>query len=409
MSFLAYVDQIDRFFARFEATELKPQKTSDGWKVTVGPITYHTRLDVNAEEFCNILQYRVFNGLLQFLVQHQRCIIEEGDTVMEVGAYEGLYTLKLAELVGQTGEVHACELMPQYADVIRLNFEQNQVQGKVFSCGVSPEGGMVEVYSGVGQVNGLREDVISRYIDQDQMTIQQLETQTLDQIFEQLDLKDPMKLLILMINGIEMDVLRTFSYFDLVDNLYFAMKYTDMDDVYSAMKFLAEKGFRTEQHQSFMYAKRCHLPVHELRSPLWLVNDPILVPHAAEIIEPELTKALVSNLILLNKPTTYYSKISIEQIVKLVMLGEKYYPDRFPTLDEIDAVTYPFELFAVIVNKIAQGNVLTLVFEDEWIDHMAYLIINLNRHTKKIKIGVKGSLTTQDHNSRLLFNPKAPR
>lgn len=409
MDIIKYIDEVCGFFTRFEVKEIKPKRRGNTWEATVGSMTYHSRLDCTETEFIELLQYRVFNSLYHLLIQHQRSIIKEGDIVMEVGAYEGLYSLKLAELVGSSGQVNACELMPEHAGTLQFNFDQNQVNGTVFRCGVSADGGDVQVYSGRGQINGLREDVIGRYIRQEDLKKLTLPTQTLDQMFEQLQLTKPMKLLILMINGIEVDILKSFSYFEQVEHLYFAMKYTDLGEVHRTMHFLAQKGYRSEIHQSFMYAYRTHGKTKLLQQRVWCVTRANILHHPIEIIHPEVTRSLLLFLKVINRPSIYYKNISLELIVDLVRIGQEHYGERFPCLDDISEAVYPFEVIAIVMNQLNERDDLVMVFEPVDIDHIAYLLINLNRDGLKLHVKVDEQIKVNDHNSLMIFHPQVPR
>lgn len=63
------------------------------------------------------------SGNLRFLASW----VKPGQTVLDVGAWEGPYTLLLSELVGQRGQVHAFEPDPRALAVLRDNVRKNRL------------------------------------------------------------------------------------------------------------------------------------------------------------------------------------------------------------------------------------------------------------------------------------------
>ena len=54
--------------------------------------------------------------------------LQAGDVVVEVGAYIGHYTMRVANLVGETGQVVAIEAMPENYAILEKNISANQLQ-----------------------------------------------------------------------------------------------------------------------------------------------------------------------------------------------------------------------------------------------------------------------------------------
>jgi len=67
----------------------------------------------------------------QHLAQHFRDHIHPGDTVIDVGANVGVYTMLAAALVGQSGHVHAFEPDPQSMCYLLTTVNRNRLTGRV--------------------------------------------------------------------------------------------------------------------------------------------------------------------------------------------------------------------------------------------------------------------------------------
>ncbi|MGY3346691.1 MULTISPECIES: FkbM family methyltransferase [unclassified Bradyrhizobium] len=72
-----------------------------------------------------------------------RAIASEGDTVLDVGANIGFYTVESAAVVGQGGRVISIEAAPSHAQSLRRNIEINRLQNvSVFEAAVGSSSGM---------------------------------------------------------------------------------------------------------------------------------------------------------------------------------------------------------------------------------------------------------------------------
>lgn len=70
--------------------------------------------------------------------------LREGDTVIDIGAHIGEYTLIAAYLVGSKGQVHAVEPQPHAAEVIAINASLNQFSNiRVHQVAVGNTSGIV--------------------------------------------------------------------------------------------------------------------------------------------------------------------------------------------------------------------------------------------------------------------------
>lgn len=76
-------------------------------------------------------------------------LVEPGDTVVDIGANVGYFTLLLSTLVGPQGKVIAIEAHPEIAAANRANLDRNAVTNvRLISAAVTDEVGEVTLYEG---------------------------------------------------------------------------------------------------------------------------------------------------------------------------------------------------------------------------------------------------------------------
>jgi FkbM family methyltransferase len=75
-------------------------------------------------------------------------ILRRGDTVIDVGANDGNYTLEFAKLVGPRGKVHAFEPVPPTFEILRRTIERNGVNARVClnQCALGDKPGVLTMY-----------------------------------------------------------------------------------------------------------------------------------------------------------------------------------------------------------------------------------------------------------------------
>src|SRR4030042_4007070 len=74
-------------------------------------------------------------------------LAKEGDTVVDIGAHIGYYTLLAARIVGDTGKVYAFEPDPANHDVLVGNIKLNGFQNVVtVRKAISDKNGQIELY-----------------------------------------------------------------------------------------------------------------------------------------------------------------------------------------------------------------------------------------------------------------------
>ena len=111
--------------------------------------------------------------------------IQSGDTVIDVGANIGYYTLLFAKLVGKTGKVFAFEPVPENYKILKKNIEVNGLHNVIaVQMGISNITGTAKLYK--GKTAGSHSLIQSRYTLDETISI---DVTTLDEYFERYDEK----------------------------------------------------------------------------------------------------------------------------------------------------------------------------------------------------------------------------
>ena len=74
------------------------------------------------------------------------CLIDPGDTVLDIGAFVGTHTLAFARKVGDSGTVYAFEPQPVFFEVLKKNISQNGLTNvRLYDVAVSEKRGLMEL------------------------------------------------------------------------------------------------------------------------------------------------------------------------------------------------------------------------------------------------------------------------
>jgi FkbM family methyltransferase len=74
------------------------------------------------------------------------CLIDPGDTVLDIGAFVGTHTLAFARKVGDPGTVYAFEPQPVFFEVLKKNISQNGLTNvRLYDVAVSNKRGLMEL------------------------------------------------------------------------------------------------------------------------------------------------------------------------------------------------------------------------------------------------------------------------
>lgn len=80
----------------------------------------------NIDKLFNIEKSQKIKSLLTLALP-----IKKGETVLELGAFCGLSTIKLSEMVGKTGKVIALEASSKNFDILCRNLDENQIKNVI--------------------------------------------------------------------------------------------------------------------------------------------------------------------------------------------------------------------------------------------------------------------------------------
>lgn len=134
---------------------------------------------------------------------HLNHVVEPGQTIVELGAYLGHYTLRAAEAVGPSGRVVAVEFMPDNFEVLRRNLAANFPDRAVaVHCGVWSSAGVRSAHRKMLQANSFVDGVLTGETDTVEVPTQTVAGLMAQQGVERADL------VIATVNGAELEVLK---------------------------------------------------------------------------------------------------------------------------------------------------------------------------------------------------------
>jgi|GEM_PF-593486 len=206
--------------------------------------------------------------------QHFFYRYKPGDTVVELGAYLGYYSLFTAKQVGESGKVLAVECMPEQYQVLRKNLAENfPATAEAEHVGVWNNDGTKDVFTGGNQLNGFRKDVIEEFTtDIDTVTIP---VATIDTILSKQDI-DEVDLLILQLNGNELDALEGLDLTKRrIHNFAIAANYTiDGKPATEPLSvYLSAQGYEIFIANKWVYARKSKVRISQVEQ----LKDPIFI------------------------------------------------------------------------------------------------------------------------------------
>lgn len=145
--------------------------------------------------------------------------VKENDTVAEMGAYMGFYSLKLCEKVGEKGRVIAIEPFEDNLKLLRKNLEYNNFkQCTIVPKGVWKERSVIDFYrkssdhqSGSIIIEGQTKDILKLQVDSLENIMNEVSVSKCD-------------LMIIQLNGVELDAIKGLQSFKPI-NLAIAARY----------------------------------------------------------------------------------------------------------------------------------------------------------------------------------------
>jgi FkbM family methyltransferase len=183
--------------------------------------------------------------------KQSRYVVQKGDSVSEMGGYEGFCSIKLAQQVGSEGQVIAIEPMEDNFRLLMKNKKANNLnQLHVVNRAVWDEEKMVDFQRRPG--DGQSSSIEMNY---DKENSYQVKAEPLDVIYSAFDRK-PENFMIVQLNGAEINALRSLTSFS-PSNLSIAARYdTENEDAAIAIKRnLESKGYKVEiDEEDFVFA-----------------------------------------------------------------------------------------------------------------------------------------------------------
>jgi len=213
--------------------------------------------DLERGTFFNVAEPKAIDKFLS--------VVSNGDTVIDVGAFIGTYTLLAARQVGHQGLVISLEPNPHNYERLTRNIELNEFTNiKAFNCAAGEKSGMkhFNMKSFLSNIDSLNQ---SRVI---------VEVKTLDVIIKENSI-DSVKLVKIDVEGYECNVLKglTDSFRNhMIKNLLieahpiFLLNYRS--SVYDIYKLLEQYGFKWEEFKEPSHMEKstiyvlAHLPAH---------------------------------------------------------------------------------------------------------------------------------------------------
>lgn len=132
---------------------------------------------------------------------------KKGETYVDVGAYLGYGTMRIAQLVGSDGQVVAFESDPKVLALLKRNIKENQIDNvTIIPKAAAGSGGEGFFYQNEGTANSLRNDVLTNLGYQDLAKIK-VDITTVDSVMNELSIGQADTINI-TVNGGEYDALQ---------------------------------------------------------------------------------------------------------------------------------------------------------------------------------------------------------
>lgn len=189
---------------------------------------FYDKLPVCAKQKINKKCIQVAKDIVKRYVtdHHQKYYkVKSGDTVIELGAYLGFYTIKLAEMVGKSGKVIAVEASKDNFNILKKNIEKNNLDNvilinKVIWDSITKKRLYINYRKDKKQGNDLFKLNVN-----EQNGWKLIETITIDEILKKYKI-NKVELMIIEVNGAEVNALKgTKCSLDKIKNVQVAAPY----------------------------------------------------------------------------------------------------------------------------------------------------------------------------------------
>jgi FkbM family methyltransferase len=164
--------------------------------------------------------------------------LREGDIVFEVGAYIGYHSMRLSELVGNTGKIVAIEAIPSNYDIMKKNIELNNLNNIIpINIAIWKNKGNISMNVDEDQKNSIAKNIINT------KNVVGMPCNTIDNIFHELNLTK-VDFIRIQTNGAEIEALEGMNkVFEHKPKLLVAVPYKNKDFI---QKYLKSKGYVTK-------------------------------------------------------------------------------------------------------------------------------------------------------------------
>ncbi len=163
--------------------------------------------------------------------------VKEGDTVAEMGAYLGHYTMYLALKAGKSGKVIAIEPMPDNLEFLKNNIKQNSFENvTIIPKGVWDKTDELEIFQEKDDHQSA-----SLVIKNDNKNKIKIPVDSLDNILTPL-VDDKIDFMIIQLNGVELKALQGLEKYK-PKNIAIAARYDNIQK--EIVKLLDQRGYRT--------------------------------------------------------------------------------------------------------------------------------------------------------------------
>jgi len=249
------IDKENDPFVRLEDGTILYGKTSNNYNVIFKYLQpkIKEKLNIQCIQVAADIVIRYVEGGLKYggPKKQSRYVVQPGDSVSEMGGYQGFCSVKLAQQVGTKGQVIAIEPMEDNFRLLSKNKEKNNLtQLKVINRAVWDEAKDVSFERKKG--DGQSSSIEMSYDNPDNYIVK---AETLDIIYEKFQMK-PLDFMIIQLNGAEINALRGLTSFK-PKQLSIAARYdTENQDAAQQIKnHLEKKGYIVEiDEDDFVFA-----------------------------------------------------------------------------------------------------------------------------------------------------------
>lgn len=168
--------------------------------------------------------------------------VKEGDTVAEMGAYMGYYSMKMAKVVGEKGRCIAIEPMPNNLRLLYKNIEHNSLDNcTIVPCGVWNKKDELDFFRKEG--DNQSGSALMKGEKKEQLLIQ---VNSLDNILEE-NKVTKCNQMVIQLNGVEIEALDGLNTI-IPENLAIAARYDreGLDTMAHIKQQLKEKGYSSK-------------------------------------------------------------------------------------------------------------------------------------------------------------------